>query len=243
MRKIGFLASPPEAEAFPPGYGEEERRIWRLVSPFTATDKNRLIALIESVRYAQRAGIQGSMVECGVWRGGSMMAIALTLLAAEGPGRELYLFDTFRGMAMPGEQDVNLQGESALSRYQSLKRPDGDGADWCRTPLDEVRRNLEGTGFPARHIHYVEGRVEDTVPGAAPESIAVLRLDTDFYESTLHEMRHLYPRLSPGGVLIVDDYHWWRGARQAVDEYLLEQGINLYLCPIDGGGVAAVKPP
>ena len=88
----------------------------------------------------------------------------------------------------------------------------------------------------------VKGKVEDTLPGHAPDHIAVLRLDTDWYASTKHEMEHLYPRLARGGVLIIDDYGHWAGSRQAVDEYLAEHGIHLLLNRTDYTGRMALKP-
>ena len=108
--------------------------------------------------------------------------------------------------------------------------------------LDEVTRNVLGTGYPADRVRFVEGLVEDTIPEQAPEEIAVLRLDTDWYESTRHQLVHLYPRLSSGGVLILDDYGCWLGARQAVDEYIEEHGLHLLLTRIDSSGRLVVKP-
>ena len=78
---------------------------------------------------------------------------------------------------------------------------------------------LYETGYPEEKIHFVQGRVEETIPASAPDSISLLRLDTDWYESTKHELVHLFPRLSPSGVIIIDDYGHWKGCRKAVDEY------------------------
>ena len=83
---------------------------------------------------------------------------------------------------------------------------------------------LHGTGYPPERIHFVRGPVEETLPAGAPDEIALLRLDTDWYESTRHELEHLYPRLAAGGVLLVDDYGHWEGARKAVDEYFADHG-------------------
>ena len=97
------------------------------------------------------------------------------------------------------------------------------------------------TGYDIARTHFVAGDVEQTIPGVVPEQISLLRLDTDWYESTRHELKHLYPRLIRGGVLIIDDYGHWKGARQAVDEYLAETGAKLLLNRIDYTGRAAVK--
>ena len=109
----------------------------------------------------------------------------------------------------------------------------------ARAPLDDVRHTLACSGYPAERVHYVVGKVEDTVPGTMPDAIALLRLDTDWYESTLHELVHLFPRLVPGGVLIVDDYGYWQGCRKAVDEYFRDAPILLSF--VDDTGVVGVK--
>jgi hypothetical protein len=92
--------------------------------------------------------------------------------------------------------------------------------EWCVAGVQSVRKNVLSTGYPEEKLHLVQGKVEDTLPAAAPERIALLRLDTDWYESTRHELVHLYPRLVPNGVLIIDDYGDWVGAKEAVDEFL-----------------------
>jgi hypothetical protein len=83
--------------------------------------------------------------------------------------------------------------------------------------------------------------VQDTIPAQAPERIAILRLDTDWYDSTRHELEHLYDRLESGGVLLIDDYGYWQGARQAVDEFLEARNTRMLLLPMASGRVA-VKP-
>jgi hypothetical protein len=98
------------------------------------------------------------------------------------------------------------------------------------------------TGYPADRLHLVQGKVEDTLPGAAPARIALLRLDTDWYESTRHELVHLYPRLVPNGVLIIDDYGDWVGAKEAVDEYFAAQPFQPFLSRMDHTGRLAIKP-
>jgi hypothetical protein len=105
-----------------------------------------------------------------------------------------------------------------------------------------VRAAVLSVGYPEEKVHFVQGPVEETLPEHAPAEIALLRLDTDWYASTKHELVHLYPRLAPGGVLIIDDYAYWRGARQAVDEYVNENELPLLLVRIDHGARVAVKP-
>lgn len=210
------------------------------VRPFTMTSPERIAALCGAVEYVVRCGIPGAFVECGVWRGGSSMAAALTLQQLGKTDLDLYLFDTFAGMPPPTDADkVALTGEPAaavLARSDRLT-----SYEWAYAPLDDVRRNLAGTGYPPERVRLVVGKVEDTVPAHAPDPICILRLDTDWYESTRHELVHLFPRLAVGGVLIVDDYGHWSGARQAVDEYLAEQRVRMLLNRIDYTGRIGVK--
>jgi hypothetical protein len=190
------------------------------------------------VRYLGQARIPGDIVECGVWKGGSSMAIALSLLAAGDSARTLYLYDTFEGMPPPTDADRSLDGRSAAEQLATSER---DAPVWAVAGSAEVARNMAVTGYPAERLRFVEGKVEETIPGVVPERIALLRLDTDWYESTRHEFRHLYPRLSVGGVVVIDDYGHWQGARQATDEYFAEHGIRMLLHRIDYTGRIGVK--
>lgn len=169
-----------------------------------------------------------------------MMAVAETLLRAGDTSRDLYLFDTFEGMPPPTENDVDIAGvtaESLLNRSDKER----DESVWCRATLDVVKEALGSTGYPGEKIHFIKGMVEQTIPHLVPDKIALLRLDTDWYESTKHEMEHLFPRLSKGGVLIIDDYGHWQGARKAVDEYLEKNDVKILLNRIDYTGRIAVK--
>lgn len=215
-------------------------RTVRRVAPYTMTSAERVAALCDAVRYVVDAKIPGDIVECGVWKGGSMMAVALMLLDLGECTRDLHLFDTFDGMSAPTGRDVAKDGVSAAELMARSDRNDPESV-WCRAPLDGVKAALNTTGYDAARMFFVQGRVEDTIPASAPDRIALLRLDTDWYDSTKHELTHLFPRLSPGGVLIIDDYGHWAGARQAVDEYLSEYRVPLLLHRIDYTGRSAVK--
>ena len=210
--------------------------------PFTQTSVERIAALCEAVKYIVRCAVPGDIVECGVWRGGSMMAVAKILLNLGCTNRELHLFDTFQGMSAPGEYDVSLGGASAAQLLRKQCR-DNPWSAWCYSPLEEVRRNMTRTGYASNRIHYVVGKVEETLPDKAPDRIALLRLDTDWYESTRHELEHLFPHLSPGAVLIIDDYGHWKGARCAVDEYFSKQNVPMFLHRIDYTGRIGVYYP
>ena len=227
-------------EALPVDFDPPAATIIRRVQPYTMTSPERQFALVEAVRYISRAAIEGDVVECGVWRGGSMMATALTLIECGDRSRGLFLFDTFEGMAPPTDRDVAIDGQSAGKLLQSHEKTETDSV-WCCATLDQVRAAMGSTGYHADAIHYIQGKVEDTIPRHAPSRIALLRLDTDWYESTRHELEHLFPRLVKGGVLIIDDYGHWKGAREAVDEYLNGNKIKLLLNRIDYTGRIAVK--
>jgi len=209
--------------------------LFRSVRSFTMTSIERVYALRESVKYIIRHNVPGSIVECGVWKGGSMMAVAKTLLELE-TERDLYLFDTFEGMPPPTAVDVDLYGVQADVLLKTNPMTP------AIAPFEEVCRNMYSTGYNPARINLVRGKVEDTLPRAAPREIALLRLDTDWYQSTLHELLHLYPRLIKGGILIIDDYGHFAGSKKAVDEYFQKNGIPIFLNRIDYTGRLAVKP-
>jgi hypothetical protein len=225
----------------PPDFTPDDAALLRLVRGYTMTSPERIYGLVQAVRWLVDERVPGAFVECGVWRGGSMMAAAKALREAGADDRELYLFDTFEGMTAPTAADRDFRGRRADVTFRRSRRGE-NSSDWCRATLDEVQSNLARTGYPPHRLHYVKGSVEQTVPDAAPDRIALLRLDTDWYESTRHELVHLWPRLVPGGVCIIDDYGYWKGSRQAVDEYLAEQGIRVLMHRLDHTGRLIVKP-
>jgi O-methyltransferase len=229
----------PKQHAFPLDFDEADKELYRRVGPYTMTTPPRVYALVRALEYVAARGVPGAIVECGVWRGGSMMAAAMTLLRLGVSDRELYLYDTFAGMPPPTEADTTRSGERAADL---LAQGDESSHIWAIASLGDVRKAVLSVGYPEERIHFVEGLVEKTLPATAPQEIALLRLDTDWYRSTKHELEHLYPRLAPGGVLILDDYGHWQGARRAVDEYLAENRLPLLLNRIDGTARIAVKP-
>lgn len=222
-----------------------DRAIVERAIPLTMTSVPRLLACIDAARYVVARGVPGSFAECGVWRGGSVMAMILTLQELDVGDRDLYLYDTFEGMTAPTERDVAPDGGAALDDWTAAQRqgdrvwPEVFGAD----VFDEssVRATLVSTGYPEERIHLVRGPVEQTIPARAPEQLALLRLDTDWYESTRHELVHLYPRLAETGVLMIDDYGHWEGCARAVDEYFAAHGPTPLLSRIDYTGRIAVK--
>jgi O-methyltransferase len=238
VRAGAVPASRATAPTYPVDWDEVAKPILRAANPYTMTRAEKRYALYLATRYITRYAIPGAVVECGVWRGGSMHVVARTLLSIGDPNRELYLFDTFEGMTPPTDKDVTYDGRAVADLL--AQRPKTSKI-WAIASLEDVQEGMATVGYPAERIHYVKGPVEQTLPDAAPEQTALLRLDTDWYESTRHELHTLYDRLAPGGVLIVDDYGSYQGSRQAVDEFIEETGARLLLVPI-GPGRIAVKP-
>ncbi|MBK7691453.1 MAG: class I SAM-dependent methyltransferase [Bacteroidetes bacterium] len=208
--------------------------------PYTMTSIERMFALYKGVEYIVKNNIPGDFVECGVWKGGSSMLIALTLLKFGVTDREIWMYDTYEGMSEPGDKDKDAQGNTAHETWAKLKLSGKSG--WCVSSLDEVKNNLSTINYPTNKLNFVPGMVEDTIPHSIPKKeIALLRLDTDWYESTKHEMNFLYPLLGKSGVLIIDDYGHWEGAKKAIEEYLQEHDTFLFLHKIDYTARMAIK--
>ena len=184
--------------------------IWKEVKKYTMTDRKRVNSLVNAVKYTVERGIPGDFVECGVWQGGSVMAMIKTLQKM-GESRKIWLYDTYEGMSEATEKDKR-KGTHAneLMEKNPIVR--------CIAQIDLVKKNIARTKYTGELV-YVKGKVEDTIPDNIPGKIALLRLDTDWYESTHHEMVHLWPLLEDNGVLIVDDYNWWDGSTEAINEY------------------------
>lgn len=182
---------------------------------------------IRAIRHIEANRIPGDIVECGVWRGGNLV-IAGLMRKRLGFDRRIWAFDTFAGMTSPSAADFKpAEDLDVEKKFASLNRDDHN--DWCFATEDEVLRDFEAR-VGNRDLRTVKGPVEETLGDLEnlPERIAILRLDTDFYESTKAELEVLYPRLSKGGVLIVDDYGEWAGARKAVDEHFADQHVWLH---------------
>ena len=204
------------------------------------TTPERIASLCNAVKYITANKIEGDFVECGVWRGGSTMAAVDTLIKAGDKTREIYLYDTFEGMSAPTEHDKVFTGTAADVLLDQSDKQDATSV-WCYSAIHEVQQNVGSLNYPADKVHYVKGKVEDTIPQTIPQKIALLRLDTDWYESTKHELEHLFDKLVFGGILIIDDYGHWQGAKKAVDEFIKERNLSLFLNRIDYTGRLAIK--
>ncbi|WP_186456947.1 TylF/MycF/NovP-related O-methyltransferase [Sphingomonas suaedae] len=221
-----------------PELTDADQAIIERVRPFTLTSPEKLWSLIQSVRYVSARQIPGDFVELGVWRGGSSMAAALALKEI-GDHRRMWLYDTYEGMSEPTELDRKTRSGAppAMEKWQQTRI--GDGSDWCRAGIDDVTANMTSTGYPGE-IRYVVGKAEETLEREVPETISVLRIDTDWHAPTKAAMDILYDRLSPGGILILDDYGSWEGARVAVDDYFRGKAPML-MHRLDRGGRLIMK--
>jgi hypothetical protein len=207
----------------------------------TMASKERLYATVMACKHVIAQRIAGDFVECGVWRGGNSL-IAADVFARAGANRGIYLFDTFAGMTEPTAEDFRARdGRDAMIDYVAHQKETHN--EWCFASLADVRNNFADLKLLSPSVRFVEGDVVQSlkIESNLPESISVLRLDTDWYESTRAELEVLYPRLSPGGVLIIDDYGHWGGAKKAVDEYLRGRPKPL-LQYTDYTGRMGVKP-
>lgn len=217
-----------------------EKLIYTQVCDIAIASPELVVGLVRAAQYVLRAKIPGAFVESGTFRGGSSMAVMLALLAQNVSDRDFYLYDTFTGFPLPDEVDLYYDGRSAIEEWEEKKQSDGQSG-WLVSTLEQTRANVLSTGYPEQRITLVKGMVEDTIPAVAPEQIAFLRLDTDFYVSTRHELDHLYDRIAPGGVLIIDDYGAFQGARKAVDEFFENFEHPPFLHRVDSNVRLAIK--
>lgn len=232
----------PSLQSLYPDIVENEFwKIYELCSLYTMTSLERMYALYKAVYYILENDIEGDFIECGVWKGGCAMLMAKLLEIHNIKNRKIILYDTYEGMSEPTEKDKDFSGKTAAELLQASSIED-QASVWCYSSFEEVKNNINLTGFDVERFHMIKGKVEDTIPANLPTSkIALLRLDTDWYESTLHELVHLYPLLNHHGILIIDDYGHWEGCRRAVTEYIKDNNINLLLNRIDNTGRIAIK--
>ena len=225
---------PFRTHELPQDITDNERDILRHAAPFTMTSIDRQLTLCRIIDHILQNKIPGDFVECGVWRGGSSMIAAMKFKEHES-NRKLWLYDTYEGMPPPDDSaDISYDGQKASATLLNEEPIKQSSLVWAIGSLKEVEKNLFSTQYPQENILLIKGEVEKTIPGDhMPTLISVLRLDTDWYSSTLHELMHLYPLVVQGGFIIIDDYGHWRGAKTAVDEYLRDIHPKPYLHRID----------
>jgi len=210
----------------------KRKEFLNIVRGYTMTSVERINALYDSLEYIRENDIEGDFIECGVWRGGNILGIMSYLDFYQMNDRMVWLYDTFKGMTPPEDVDVDIHGHKAEKILSSVM---------CISSLEEVKKNLSACKFP--NVKFVVGDILETLNAGKniPKHIALLRLDTDWYQSTKKEMDVLYPLLSKQGVLIVDDYGHWKGSKKAVDEYFENANQKPNIEPIDYTGIKIIK--
>lgn len=207
-----------------------EKEIYSKCKTRTMTTPNSISNLLLAAEYLSIEKIQGAYVECGVWRGGSAIAFCLGTIKKDLDKREVYLYDTFEGYLGTSKEDFQIQdGKSPQELYK------GDSNYLCSAELHDVQSGVEASGYPLDLVTYVVGDVLKTIPDILPKSIALLRLDTDYFDSTLHELKHLFPLVTPGGVIIIDDYDHWNGSKKACDDYFKSINEEVLLMRMEAG--------
>lgn len=225
-------------------FSDDERSIHSASQQNLCGSPEAIVTLVRAVDHVIEHGIPGALVECGVYMGGNIEVMIRALQRHGVSDRDIYLYDTFAGMPKPEERDDEALGGIAKASWEIHRtEEDGDkGSNWMKAGVELVRQRIGPLRYPDKHLHFVKGMVEETIPAIVPDKIAILRLDTDFYSSTKHELQHLYPLLSPGGILIIDDYGAFPGSRMATDEYAAEHGLNWFLHRVDAHVRLVVKP-
>jgi len=204
---------------FPIEISKDEKKIIEISEKYSMSGRLRMWSLIQSVKYIIDNKIEGDLVECGVWRGGNLILMQ-QLINRYKINKRIYGFDTFEGMSKPKEIDVDYEGRSAIEMLSNSKKKNDLPDIWAYCDIETVKKNILNS-VNSNNITLVKGKVENTLllKKNLPDKISILRLDTDWYESTKTELEILYPKLSKNGVLIIDDYGHFMGCKKAVDEY------------------------
>lgn len=200
------------------------------------------------VNYILQNNIEGCIVECGV-ESGDFEYIFINELMKNNSVRDIYLYDTFAGLVEPSEYDYTcndaklyqMNNDDVYNEWKSqIINENVNG--WCFTPLYRVKDRLNSTGYPQNNLHYIVGNVMETLKDKTkiPEKIAILRLDTDWYESSKYELEQMYDNVVTGGIIIFDDYYHWDGQRRATDEFFLSRNINYDFVNIGNYKTAAI---
>lgn len=240
LARAGYKLDRLAPRSYPVEFDDADRDIVAHVAgnELSMASPERLFATLLACKHVCRYDIPGDFVECGVWRGGNAM-LAADVFRRLSPERRTYCFDTYAGMTEPTAADVTRGGSDAAKQFREMARADHN--DWCYASLEEVQGNFRRRGLDG--AVFVKGDVAQTLraPQSVPARISVLRLDTDWYESTKLELEILYPRLQPGGILIVDDYGYWGGSRKAVDEYFSSVAARPFFHYVDHTARVGIK--
>lgn len=234
-----------QSQSFPTNYADvsqEVKDIYQQCANFTLISLERVHAIVSSIDYICANKIPGDIVECGVWKGGAMYAAAKALASRKCCDRKIFLFDVFEVEAMFATANETSYDKSYAGKtIEELVNMGLMKKDNYNYKIEDVKSLLSSSGYPDKNFIFKIGRVESTLPSRDIDQIALLRLDTDWYDSTKHELTHLFPKLVKGGILLIDDYGHWEGCKKAVDEYINENKLKLMLHRTDYTGRSAIK--
>lgn len=215
------------------GLSDFEKKTLEISSKYSMTGFERMFFLIKELKQIELDNVEGDFVECGVWRGGNLILFQKMIEKLNLNNRKIFAYDTFSGMNQPGQSDFNINNESANDIMNLLKKKRVDPEKniiFAKCDLESVKKNYEMYTEKNNNLICIKGEVEKTlkVEENLPSKISLLRLDTDWYQSTKIELEVLFPLLSNNGILIIDDYGYWKGSKKAVDEYFKDKNINLF---------------
>ena len=221
----------PGSIEFPVETSVKDKELISTCLEYSMTSPVRMWSLVGALKYIETQNISGDLIECGVWKGGNLLLFDAYRKESKFR-RQIYGFDTFDGMSEPTEHDIDFLGLDAKIAMSNQKKSELVHNILAVCSLETVEKNLKKYGA-AEYTTLIKGKVEDSlmVSKNLPNKIAILRLDTDFYESTKIELEILYPLLQTGGILIIDDYGHFKGAKKAVDEYF--EGKDIWLHYVD----------
>ena len=214
-------------------YSPEVRKIIRSARPFTMTSNQSICALVMATKHIDECLIAGDIVECGVWAGGSI--IASKLAQDKTFHRNFWLFDTFEGMTKPTIEDGVV-----AQKVFDLETKNGKDSNWLKISKEVVQKNIIDTTGDDNFCNYISGPIEETLisqKASLPNQIAILRIDTDWHDSTMAALENLFQLVVPGGVVILDDYGFWEGSRLAAENFFKKQSFKPFLIPVDKGTV------
>lgn len=238
-----ILKNENKIDYWPLEFDSQDKENYNRVLKFTGTGLARAQSLMAATKYIVKNQIPGDFIECGIAAGGSSMLMALTLLRLDAEHRNIYMYDLFGEFPPFNDYDFEISSGKSVSEYKDrLDKGESDVVkNWSFTSLEEVQKNMRSTHYPSEHLHYCKGDVSKTLMNSPHQEVALLRLDTDFYESTKFELETLYPKIVTGGIVIIDDYGHWNGSKRAVDEYFSELKIQPFMNIIDYSARLIVK--
>ena len=200
-----------------PEISEFEKELFDICSNYSMTSFDGMFSLMKSLDFIIQNNVDGDFVECGVWKGGNLIMFQ-KYIEKYNLNKKIYAYDTFEGMSEPAEIDKTFEGESASLQLDKLEKKKVDR-----------KKNVEKY-TTSTNLTSIKGKVEDTLINKKnlPNKISILRLDTDWYSSTKKELEILYPLLEKNGILYIDDYGYWQGARKAVDEFFKDKKVTMF---------------